>query len=249
MKKHIFFILLFLNLVATAQQYDFVPKEYHLMTREENKILFDKPLTIIKCFSEDGIVLNKKQSNKYFANSQFQQVMFVSDEKIIIVFQKLSNEEEKRNNDYIKNHKETLKALINKPAPIFDIEDIEGNLLKLNELKGKVVVLNFWHTRCAPCIEEMPGLNKIRNDFYKKEVVFISFTYDDKAKVDKFMENHKLSYKVVPDARVVIRSYSINSFPTNIIIDKEGKVSFIEIGYTSSTAKKINSKIKSLIDN
>ena len=106
----------------------------------------------------------------------------------------------------------------------FEVEDIDGNALKLTDLKGKVVVLNFWFIACAPCRVEMPGLNEMVNEFNGKDVIFIAFALDSKEKLTKFLAKNDFNYKIVPSAGEISRLYDVGVYPTHIIIDKEGNV-------------------------
>jgi len=74
------------------------------------------------------------------------------------------------------------------PAAPFSVTDIKGNTYTSEELKGKVVVLNFWFIGCAPCRIEIPGLNEMVKHYDKEEVVFIAFALDGKEELKKFDE-------------------------------------------------------------
>lgn len=72
-----------------------------------------------------------------------------------------------------------LQALVGCKAPDFIVQTIQGEVLNSNELRGNVVVINFWYEGCAPCIAELPALNKLRAEYQGKDVVFIAFSKDD----------------------------------------------------------------------
>ena len=103
-------------------------------------------------------------------------------------------------------------------APDFLINDIRGNTYKLSDLQGKIVVLNFWFTQCAPCIEELPELNALIEK-YKDEptVVFLSITYDPKYKVEKFLIKHPFRYPVAAGQKALDDQYGIAGYPTNMV--------------------------------
>ena len=106
----------------------------------------------------------------------------------------------------------------------FSKKDRTGNLVELSSLKGNVVVLNFWFVACKPCVDELPLLNGLVDKFLDEPVKFIAITFDDQATVEKFLKKHQFSYQIVPSASDVIQSYGINIFPTQIVIDKNGKI-------------------------
>ncbi len=117
---------------------------------------------------------------------------------------------------------------IGKGFPEFDITDINGNRLVKNELKGKVLVINFWFIGCPPCEIERPSLNDLRK-LYKdnEDVVFISFARNNKEELIKNLDEYPILYNVVPTEKDFIKSnFEINAFPINIIVGKDGNYFF-----------------------
>ncbi len=109
-------------------------------------------------------------------------------------------------------------------APDFSVTDMDGNEYQLSELKGKVVVLNFWFIGCAPCIVEMPGLNELVAHYEGKDVVFIAFALDSQESLDTFLERKSFAYQVIPSARDQAELYGVSAYPTHVIIDKKGNI-------------------------
>jgi len=114
-------------------------------------------------------------------------------------------------------------------APAFSLTSLEGEKLDLSALRGKVVVLNFWFTGCAPCVAEFGKLNGLVDKFKDKGVVFIAPTLDNEAILKPFLKKHRFKYHVVPNAgSLIVSTYSDGSgevvFPTHIVIDREGKI-------------------------
>jgi peroxiredoxin len=138
---------------------------------------------------------------------------------------------------------------LGKQAPLFSATDNSGKEFNLHQLKGKVVVLNFWFINCAPCRREMPQLNKLYQLFENnREVVFLSFALDDAEKIKSFLANNSFLYPVVPKAGyITYKSYEIGSWPTNIIIDKKGTIRFYEIGEKGDINIKMSDEIKQLL--
>ena len=116
--------------------------------------------------------------------------------------------------------------LIGKPAPDFSITDMSGTEIRLSDLKGKVVVLNFWFTACYPCISEMPELNGLVEKFKDKEVVFIAPALEDSKKLNSFLAKHDFRYQIIPDAKKIHALYKIKAYPTHMVIDKNSIVRF-----------------------
>ena len=126
----------------------------------------------------------------------------------------------KRMDDFIK----TFKGC---QVPYFEGQTMTGEKISSNNLIGKVVVLNFWFTRCKPCLGEFPALNLLAKKFSKKDVVFISFVLDSAKTVDAFLIRHPLLYQVIPAVNEIAKDFKIVAYPTNIVLDKNLRIAEI----------------------
>ncbi|MDZ7647241.1 MAG: TlpA disulfide reductase family protein [Cytophagales bacterium] len=95
--------------------------------------------------------------------------------------------------EFPKRNKMIQESMLGCKAPDFISKTITGELISLTELKGKVVVINFWFTSCAPCITEMPTLNRLVEEFKYKDVVFIAFARDDVMELTSFLKRDLIS--------------------------------------------------------
>lgn len=119
--------------------------------------------------------------------------------------------------------------------PAFSAADINNNKINTKDLKGKILVLNFWFINCPPCRKEMPELNALVNDYSAdSNVVFVGIALDPENALKVFLKETSFNYKVVGYGRSIARNYSIEAFPTNVIVDKEGKVAFHVKGYNEN---------------
>jgi len=250
MKKSITFLFFLVSFSIFSQEYSFIPEGFQFLKVQELSKL-NRKFKVISTLNSNGDKLTAEEVDLANKSFDYEQQLFTNDESMIIVYKKLSKEEkkarEKKSDDYLKNAKKALDSLNGSVAPDFDVTDIHGNKFKLSDLKGKVVVINFWFLKCAPCIQEIPELNKVALEFKDKDVVFVSFSFDDKKLIEKFLETKKMEYNPVANSLSVSKSYNITSYPTNIVIDQNGIVSFIKIGYTASVPKKIKSQINKLL--
>lgn len=120
-----------------------------------------------------------------------------------------------------------------KPAPDFSLQDANGSTLKLSDLHGKVVLLNFWATWCGPCQMEIPWFVEFEQDYRSKglEVVGISMDEDGWKVVKPYVQQHKMNYRVVLGNESVGQLYGgVDSLPTTFVIDRSGKVAFVHVG-------------------
>lgn len=113
-----------------------------------------------------------------------------------------------------------------KEAIDFEATTIEGEKVKLSSLKNKVVVLNFWFKNCKPCRTEIPELNLLAKKYRDKGVVFIALALDNEEDLRKYLSENEFSYKHVANTRPIAKEWGIKSYPTNVVINKKGKVVF-----------------------
>lgn len=108
--------------------------------------------------------------------------------------------------------------------PKFNLKDLNGVEYTNENTKGKVVVLKCWFIACAPCIEEFPRLNELVEKYKNRtDVVFISLAFDSKEKLEPFLLKKPFHYAVVPDQKqFTFYDLDVKSYPTHIIIDKNG---------------------------
>jgi peroxiredoxin len=111
------------------------------------------------------------------------------------------------------------------PAPDFTFPGLDGKNTSLSDYKGKVVLVNIWATWCPPCVEEMPSMQKLYNEFNGKnfEILAVSIDAAGIDAVAPFMKKHKLSFPALMDPNGTIKSmYRVTGIPESFIIDKQG---------------------------
>jgi thiol-disulfide isomerase/thioredoxin len=136
--------------------------------------------------------------------------------------------------------KTIMKERVNKPAVNFTLKDIDGKTVRLADLRGKVVVVDFWATWCGPCKASFPFLQKVYEKYKDnpsvKILAFNTWENVTGAKreelVKKFMSENKYTFPVVYDEGYVDR-YGVEGIPTKFIIDKKGNVQFKSVGFIS----------------
>ena len=137
-----------------------------------------------------------------------------------------------------------------KPAPDFTLKDINGKDVKLSDFKGKVVVVDFWATWCAPCRMELPHLIELQKKFEKQGFTFIGISVDEEGvKVVKpFSEKNKINYPIlISDDKVQKDFGGIFGYPTAFLIDQKGNIVKKYFGYTSKQV--FEKDISSLLTN
>jgi len=113
-------------------------------------------------------------------------------------------------------------------APDVTFTTIEGKTIKMGELKGKVVLVNFWATDCPGCIAEMPQLIKTYKQYHDKgfEVVAVAMFYDPPDHVLNYAQKHSLPFPVMHDGfgEIANRFEDVRLTPTSFIMDKQGRI-------------------------
>ena len=109
-------------------------------------------------------------------------------------------------------------------APDFALRNLEGNLVRLSDLRGRVVVVNLWATWCAPCRIEMPGIENLWRRFRSEGLTILAVSIDKGADqaVRAFVQEKNLSFPVLMDHdREVERKYPTRTVPTTFVVDKD----------------------------
>jgi len=109
-------------------------------------------------------------------------------------------------------------------APPFDLPDLAGEPHRLEALRGKVVLVNFWATWCKPCEDEMPAMERLYQSLQSRGFELLAVSVDDESEpVDAFRERLALSFPILHDPeKRVSGTYQSSRFPESFLIDQEG---------------------------
>ncbi|MDF2476149.1 MAG: hypothetical protein K0S24_1632 [Sphingobacterium sp.] len=138
-------------------------------------------------------------------------------------------------------------VLLNKNGEV-SFKDSKGNVVSLNQLKNKVVLINLWATWCSPCLAEMPSLDKLYKDFQgNSKIVFLSVDVDGNLKSSaKFLKKRKYNLPVYQLNSALPKEWSTTSIPTTIILDKAGKLVNKHVGGMNFGSVKFRNALKQL---
>lgn len=131
------------------------------------------------------------------------------------------------------------RIAIGQEAPRFNAYDIDGNFHDLEQLRGSVVVITFWSTKCEICRREFPHLNRLIESYRDRNVVFLSPTMEQEDKVLSFMRANRVASRVLADSFGLILKYADNDgkgklnmgFPSYYVIGPDSRVTFRDSGW------------------
>lgn len=130
------------------------------------------------------------------------------------------------------------RAAANGEAPDFSVADLDGKKLALADYRGQVVLLDFWATWCAPCLEEIPHFIQMQEKYRAQGFQAIGISMDDGPKpVQEFYQQHKLNYPVAIGTAKLADSYGgILGLPVTFVINRDGKIRKKFVGATDPSA-------------
>jgi peroxiredoxin len=134
-------------------------------------------------------------------------------------------------------------------APDFTLRSMDGPNLRLNEQRGRVVMVNFWATWCGPCRQEMPHLNKLHDKYRDAGFVLLGVNIDDNARAATDLATKLgLRFPVLLDTdKTVSRLYDLGSMPATVLIDREGRVRHLHRGYREGYELTYDQQVRALL--
>ncbi len=119
-----------------------------------------------------------------------------------------------------------------------------GTTVSLAQLKGRVVVLDFWASWCPPCRAAIPALERIHKDYESRGVAVIGINVNDTVDPHDFMRSMSATYTILIDDGRASREYRVKGIPTLVVIDKTGTIRFRESGFGGASEAKMRHAIE-----
>ena len=135
------------------------------------------------------------------------------------------------------------------PAPNFTLKSYSGKNIKLSELRGQVVLLNFWASWCGPCRTEMPLLVKMHEKYKGTGFTVLGVNVEeDTAPAISIINKTKITFPVLFDkTNSVSKLYNVSAMPSTVMIDRDGNMRYLHEGYKPGDEEKYKEWVKKLL--
>jgi len=140
-------------------------------------------------------------------------------------------------------------SLVGQTAPDFVLKSATGENLRLSEFRGDVVMINFWATWCGPCRQEMPLLDDLYNRYQRVGFRLLGVNIDDDSRrAMQMIEELGINFPVLFDEqKEVSKLYEVGAMPVTLLVDREGTVRYVHLGYKPGYEEYYLTEIRSLL--
>jgi peroxiredoxin len=134
-------------------------------------------------------------------------------------------------------------------APDFTLKSHEGVNIKLSELRGQVVMVNFWASWCGPCRQEMPLLQQLYDRYQSLGFALLGVNVDeDQVAANKILKELPVSFPILYDKRSkVSKAYQVKAMPSTFIVDRDGRIRYLHKGYKPGYEDEYQQQIRELL--
>jgi len=140
-------------------------------------------------------------------------------------------------------------ANLSGPAPRFTLESRDGKAVSLADLKGEVVMINFWATWCVPCRQEMPHLEALHQRYSSLGFTLLGVNVEDNPDgATKFLKETPVSFPILFDPKnEVSKLYNVVAMPSTVLVGRDGTMRFIHHGYKPGYEGEYQTQIRALL--
>jgi len=250
MRKFITFWAIALPIYAMAQSFT-KEKGLREITESEYESFSMLDWETLPYFNSQGKLLDGSTIEKYFdTGSELRLFVDQNDKPKLVV---LDPPTQAQTRDYLVLLNELAEedtrnaARIGKKAPSFRGKTLTGETISSADLLGKPMVINFWFTSCAPCIQEIPALNALVKKYNANDVTFLAIASDTEKRVVNFLKRHPFNYAQLPKGSSIANDFGIRSYPTHVIIDRQGQIGYFASGFGEGSLEKLEKAITKVL--
>jgi len=135
------------------------------------------------------------------------------------------------------------------PAPDFTLQSRSGENLKLSEFRGEVVMINFWASWCGPCRQEMPLLDELYRRYHPMGFTILGINVEqERENALRLLEEIPVSFPILFDSdNRVAERYALSAMPSTVMVDRDGNLRFVHLGYLPGYEDEYEAQIKQLL--
>ena len=134
-------------------------------------------------------------------------------------------------------------------APDFTLKSLAGDNVKLSELRGQVVLINFWASWCGPCRQEMPRLDDLYQQYGELGFTLLGVNVEqDSAEAQRMLHDTPVTFPILFDSKnEVSKLYDVVAMPSTVIVDRDGNVRFVHKGYQPGYEDEYQTQVRALV--
>lgn len=140
-------------------------------------------------------------------------------------------------------------AFQGKSAPALTVQTAQGAPIQMADYRGRVVLIDFWASWCAPCKKSFPALDELSHEFQSRGLAVLAVNLDERRKdADQFLAAHPHTMMVLFDpSGAAPKAFGVQGMPTSFLIDRSGKIRFTHMGYSGNVAEQYRREIVLLL--
>ena len=130
----------------------------------------------------------------------------------------------------------------------FTLTSLDGEEFTLSELRGNVVLVDFWATWCPPCRRSIPAFINLFNKYYDKGFFVLGISRENSATLEQYRNDNGIPYPILIDDKNVAKEYGVKAIPHIFIIDKKGRISKSQVGFAPEIEAMFDTLVDSLLN-
>ncbi len=120
------------------------------------------------------------------------------------------------------------------PAPYFEAVNLDGDIIRYTDYKGKIVLLDWWYVGCKPCLKSMNDIQKIQDELGENSFTIIGMNPISKPRaIKRFRKKHNYPHEILMPEKNIVKNYHVRAYPTLYLLGANGRIVYARAGYSS----------------